>query len=380
MSLKRNPSRNVVNFSAGPSALPYEVLETAQKELIDFQNTGVSVMEISHRSSTFMKIITKAEQNVRELLDVPPNYKIMFLQGGGNGQFAAVAMNLMNLKPKRSADYFVTGYWSERAALEAQKYGNVNFVLPKVAKYTEIPDPSEWKLDPEASYVYICANETIDGVEFPDDFTLPHNIPLVADCSSNLFSKKIDVTKFGCIFAGAQKNFGPAGVTIVIIREDLIGHQIKECPTILDYKVQSANGSLYQTPPTFGIYVCGLVYEWLKNHGGMEKIGEVNKLKSMEIYETIDNSSGFYYSPVKREYRSRVTIPFRVMGQDGKPDEKLEKLFIEEGEKSHNLKELKGHRSVGGIRAAIFNAISLEEIQTLVFFMNDFRKKHTTAQ
>ena len=247
-------------------------------------------------------------------------------------------------------------------------------------KIKEIPHPNEWNLDPEASYVYICANETIDGVEFPDDFTLPHNIPLVADCSSNLFSKTIDVAKFGCILAGAQKNFGPAGVTVVIVRDDLIGHQMKECPTVLDYNVQSAHGSLYQTPPTFGIYMCGLVYEWLKSHGGMEKIGEVNKLKSMEIYDAIDASNGFYYSPVRREYQSRVTIPFRVIGKDGKPDEKLEKLFIEEGEHGYNLKELKGHRSVGGIRAAIFNAISLEEIQTLVLFMNVFRKKYSVQQ
>lgn len=376
MSLKRNSSRNVVNFAAGPSALPYEVLEKAQHELIDFENTGTSVMEISHRSSIFSKIINNAEKNVRELLQVPDNYKVLFLQGGGNGQFASVAMNFINLKPKKSADYLITGYWSERAALEAKKFGNVNMVLgPKPAKYTTIPEMSQWNLDPEASYIFICENETIDGVEFPADFPFPPDVPLVADCSSNLFSRKVDIKKYGCIFAGAQKNFGPSGLTVCIVREDLIGHQIPECPSIFDYKIQAANGSLYQTPPTFAIYICGLVFEWLKGHGGMEKIGEVNKLKAMSIYEAIDNSNGFYISPVDVRCRSRMTIPFRIMGQDGTPNEKLEKLFIAEADKN-SLKELKGHRSVNGIRAAIFNALSYEEIQVLVDFMKEFQKKN----
>lgn len=335
-------------------------------------------MEISHRSATFSKIIAKAEENVRALLKVPDNYKVLFLQGGGNGQFASVAMNFINLKPKKSADYVVTGYWSDRAAVEAKKYGNVNLVIPKLAKYSRIPPVNEWNLDPEASYVFICDNETIDGVEFPSDFPLPPDVPIVADCSSNLFSKPIDIAKYGCVFAGAQKNFGPAGVTVVIVRDDLLGHQIKECPSIFDYKNQAANGSLFQTPPTFSIYMCGLVFDWLAHHGGMEKIGEVNKLKAMALYEAIDNSNGFYSSPVEREVRSRVTIPFRICGADGKPNEKLEKEFIEEGEKKHALRELKGHRSVGGIRAAIFNAISYEEIQSLVQYMTLFREKHQT--
>lgn len=374
MSLKRNPNRSIVNFSAGPSALPYEVLEIAQKELINYDNTGCSVMELSHRSSTFSKIITKAENLVKELLNVPDNYKILFLQGGGNGQFSSVPLNLINRKPKRSADYLVTGYWSERAALEAQKYGNVNYVA-KPDKYTTISPKEEWKLDPEASYVYICDNETIHGVEFPDLYDSFGDVPLVADCSSNLFSRSIDISKFGLVFAGAQKNFGPSGVTVVIVRDDLLNYQLKECPTIFDYKIQAANGSLFQTPPTYGIYICGLVYEWLKNLGGMSQVGKVNQLKADLIYETIDQSNGFYSSPVEKNFRSRVTIPFRVC-QENKPDEKLEKDFIDEAAKKYQLKELKGHRSVGGIRAAIFNAISHEEVQLLTQFMKEFQAKN----
>jgi phosphoserine aminotransferase len=376
MSLHRNPSRSVVNFSAGPSALPYEVLEVAQRELINFGDLGLSVMEISHRSATFSKIINQAENSVRELLQVPENYKILFLQGGGNGQFSAVAMNLINRKPKRSADYLVTGYWSDRAALEAKKYGNVNYVLPKMERYDHIPPVEQWNLDTEASYVFICDNETIHGVEFNQEFyDLFGNVPLVADCSSNLFTRQIDVSKFGLIFAGAQKNFGPAGVTLVIVREDLLGHQLAECPTIFDYKIQAGNNSLFQTPPTFGIYMCGLVFEWLKRHGGMEQITKVNQTKASLVYDTIDNSNGFFFSPVNKSSRSRTTIPFRICDANGKPDEKLEKEFMQEGEKRH-LRELKGHRSVGGIRAAIFNALSLEEVQTLVDYMREFQQKH----
>lgn len=375
MSLKRNPSRNIVNFSAGPSALPYEVLEIAQRELISFGDTGLSVMEISHRSAAFAKIINQTENSVRELLNVPENYKILFLQGGGNGQFSAVALNLINLKPKRTADYIVTGYWSDRAALEARKYGNVNMVLPKLEKFDHIPPVEQWKLDPEASYVYICDNETIHGVEFHQDLhSVVGDVPIVADCSSNLFTRQVDVSKYGLIFAGAQKNFGPAGVTLVIVREDLLGHQLNECPTIFDYKVQAGNNSLFQTPPTFGIYICGLVFEWLKKHGGMESISKVNQMKASLLYEAIDSSSGFYLSPVQKKDRSRVTIPFRIC-REGKPCEQMEKEFIAEGEKKL-LKELKGHRSVGGIRAAIFNALSYEEIQALVDFMREFQQKH----
>jgi len=380
MSLSKHPERKVVNFSAGPSALPHEVLEWAQKELLNYEGTHTSVMEISHRSATFSKILNKAETNVRELLNVPENYKVLFLQGGGNGQFSSVPMNLLNLRQKRSADYFVTGYWSERAYVEAQKYGQANLVFPKLDKFNRVPPSSEWKLDPEASYLYLCDNETIDGVEFNETIldelrSRAGDVPIVADCSSSLFSKPISIQKYGLIFAGAQKNFGPAGVTVVIVREDLLGHAIKECPTIFDYKIQAGNGSLFQTPPCYSIYMCGLVFEWLKKHGGMEGVGKVNQMKASLVYEAIDQSNGFYRSMVEPQVRSRVTIPFRVY-TDGKPNEKLEKDFIEVADKMHCLRELKGHRSVGGIRAAIFNAVSLEEVEVLVKFMKEFHAKH----
>lgn len=383
MSMHRNPNRKVVNFSAGPSALPHEVLEIAQKELINYEGTHTSVMEISHRSSTFSKIIHKAETSVKELLKVPDNYKILFLQGGGNGQFCSVAMNLINRRPKRSADYFVTGYWSERALVEAQKYGTANLAHPKIDKYNRIPPSSEWTLDPEASYIYICENETIDGVEYNESIldelvSRAGGVPIVADCCSNLFSRKINVSKYGLIFAGAQKNFGPAGVTVVIVREDLLGHQIKECPTIFDYKIQAGNNSLYQTPPCYGIYICGLVFDWLKSHGGMEGIESVNQKKSSLLYQVMNESNGFFRSTVDSQVRSRVTVPFRIYTAD-KPNEKLEKEFIEEAEKNHCLRELKGHRSVGGIRAAIFNAISYEEVEALANFMRDFHAKHVNS-
>lgn len=378
MSLKRNPSRTVVNFAAGPSALPYEVLETAQREFLNYAETGVSVMELSHRSATFSKIIHQAEMSVRELLKVPDNYRILFMQGGGNGQFSCVALNFINLKPKRTADYLVTGYWSDRAAFEARKYGNVNLVLPKLEKYNHIPAPESWTLDPDASYVYLCDNETIHGVEFDSElYSLFGNVPIVADCSSNLFSREIDVSKFGCIFAGAQKNFGPAGVTLVIVRDDMIGHALKECPTIFDYKIQAGNNSLFQTPPTYGIYISALVFEWIKKHGGVEGVSKVNTLKAQLIYDTIDNSNGFYRSLVDKKARSRMTIPFRICNRNTQePDEKLEKEFLDEADKKHLLKELKGHRSVGGIRASIFNAISYEETQHLVDFMKQFAEAH----
>lgn len=379
MSHTRHPERKVINFSAGPSAMPYEVLAKAQQELLNYNGLDTSVMEISHRSASFSKIIHDAEQSVRELLKVPDNYKVLFLQGGGNGQFSAVAMNLINMKPSRTADYFVTGYWSAKAYVEAQKYGTINTVFPKMTKFNRIPAANEWTLTSDASYIFLCENETIDGVEINESIIdeirqKSPGVPIVADCSSNLFSKPVDVTKYGVIFGGAQKNFGPAGVTCVIIRDDLIGHAIKECPTVMDYKTQAGNGSLYQTPPCYGIYMCGLVFDWLKKHGGLENVGKVNKLKSELLYSIIDQSNGFFRSPVEVNVRSRVTLPFRIY-KNGEPSETLEKEFIAEAAKE-NLKELKGHRSVGGIRAAIFNAISYEEVELLGTFMKKFLAKN----
>jgi phosphoserine aminotransferase len=371
--MKKHSNRNVTNFSAGPSALPYEVLDEAAQSLIDYNGLGVSIMEMSHRSAAFEKIIQDAEASARDLLKVPENYEVLFLQGGGNGQFAAVCLNFINLKPHKKADYLVTGTWSEKAADEAKKYGHVNYVFGDLAKeYEKIPANSDWKLDPEASYVYICDNETINGVEFHEDISSAiGDVPLVADCSSNLFSRTIDISKYGCVFAGAQKNFGPAGCTVVIVRKDLIGFALKETPSVFDYKIQAKNKSLFQTPPCYSIYICGLVFKWLKTHGGIEAVDKVNEMKAALVYDTIDNSNGFYRNPVEKRSRSRVTIPFRI-NKDAKADEGLEKSFLSEAAKQ-SLRELKGHRSVGGIRAAIFNAISYEEVERLVAFMKEFQ-------
>lgn len=328
-------------------------------------------MELSHRSSAFTKIITKAENDLREIMQIPSNYKVLFLQGGANGQFSAVPLNLMNLKPNKSADYIVTGYWSEKAADEAGKYGHVNLVLPKTKTYTTIPSHEKWNLDPEASYVYYCDNETIHGVEFDTIPVVKNNVPIVVDCSSNFLSKPLDISKFGCIFACAQKNMGPAGVTVVIIRDDLIGHQMSICPSIFDYKILADNNSLYQTPPTYSIYLCGLVFEWMKKIGGIEVIGMANEKKASLIYDLIDNSNGFYFSPVEKIYRSKVNVPFRIK-KNNIFDEKLEQKFLADAEKNYKMKELKGHRSVGGIRASIYNSVSLKDIEVLVNFMKEF--------
>lgn len=380
MSHTRHPNRKVVNFAAGPSAMPYEVLEQAQKELLDYDGLGTSVMEISHRSPAFSKIITKTEALVRELLSVPDNYKIMFLQGGGSGQFSAVPMNILSRNPNKTASYFVSGYWSAKAYAECQKYGTANLVFPKLDKFNRVPPSSEWSLSSDVSYVFLCDNETIDGVELNESHIdeirrqIGPDVPIVADCSSNLFSRPFDVSKFGIVFGGAQKNFGPAGVTCVIVRDDLIGLAMKECPSVLDYKLQSAANSLYHTPPCFGIYMCGLVYEWLKSKGGMESVGNINKTKSELVYDVISRSNGFYRTNVASDVRSRMTIPFRVC-QNSEPNDALEKKFISEAAKQ-NLKELKGHRSVGGIRAAIFNALSMEEVQSLADYMKKFQADH----
>ncbi|XP_048750744.2 phosphoserine aminotransferase-like [Ostrea edulis] len=362
----------VINFSAGPAKLPKKVLETAQKEMLNYNNTGISVMELSHRSSDFTKIINAAESNLRELLNIPDNYKVIFKQGGGTGQFSAVPLNLMKLRPEAKADYIVTGTWSAKAANEAEKYGKVNRVLPKLESYTTIPDVSQWSLSPDASYVYYCSNETIHGVEF-SDIPDPNGIPLVCDMSSNILSKPFDVSKFGVIFAGAQKNMGCAGVTLVIIREDLLGKAMPECPVTLDYKVQVGNNSLYNTAPTYNIYILGLVLQWVKDQGGVEKMAENSKQKSEAVYDVIEKSNGFYHGTVKSHCRSRMNVPFRIGGPDG--DESLEKKFLEETSKKGMI-QLKGHRSVGGIRASLYNALSIEEAHVLVTFMQEFYIQH----
>lgn len=293
------------------------------------------------------------------------------MQGGANAQFSAVPMNLMNLKEKNSADYIVTGYWSQKAAEEAKKYGNVNLVLPKSSNLNGIPSKSEWNLDPNASYVYYCCNETISGIEFN---YVPEcgDVPLVCDASSNFLSKLLDINKFGCIFASAQKNVGPAGLAVVIIREDLLGHQLSYTPSVFDYKILAKNNSLYNTPPTYGIYISGLVFDWLKSKGGLESIQAANQRKALLLYETIDSSNEFYSSAIQKENRSRMNITFRIK-KDGVLNEDLEKKFISEADKRYSMRELKGHRSVGGIRVSLYNAITEDHVKTLVKFMKEFQ-------
>lgn len=365
--------KKVITFSAGPSKLPGIVLERVQKELLDYDGSGISVMEMSHRSPAFTKIIHETESDIRELLSIPDNYKVLFMQGGGTGQFAAVPMNLINHKSHKKADYFVTGTWSNKAFVEAQKYGEIKLVFPKEKNFTAIPEESKWNLDSDASYVYYCGNETIHGIEF--DFVPETNgVPLVCDMSSNFLSKKIDVSKFGLIYAGAQKNYGPSGLTTVIVREDLLNCAIQECPSILNYKVMSDNGSLYNTPPCFNIYVSGLIFKWLKELGGLEEIGNRNTRKANSLYKCIDDSEGFYLGAIKKESRSKMNVSFRIFKQG--INEQLESKFIAEA-KDVGLIQLKGHRSVGGLRISLYNAISEGDAARMLDFMKDFQKNNS---
>ncbi|XP_051924044.1 phosphoserine aminotransferase isoform X2 [Hippocampus zosterae] len=364
--------QNVINFGAGPAKLPPPVLLQAQHELINYSGFGISVLEMSHRSPEFTQIINKAECLLRELLNIPDNYKVMFLQGGASGQFSGIALNLMGLKEDNCADYIVTGTWSAKAAKEAEKYGKVNIVHPKLDSYTKIPEPSTWNLNPAASYVYYCCNETVHGVEY-NFMPETNGVTLVSDMSSNFLSRPVDVSKFGLIYAGAQKNVGCAGVTVVIVREDLIGHAQKECPIILDYKVQAEMKSMYNTPPCFSIYIMCLVLEWIKKSGGAAGMEALNKRKSDLIYDVIESSNGFYVSPVDKACRSRMNIPFRVGKKEG--DDALEKEFLN-GASKRGMISLKGHRSVGGIRASLYNAVTLQDTKALANYMKEFLKEH----
>ncbi|XP_015517742.2 probable phosphoserine aminotransferase [Neodiprion lecontei] len=363
-----NSSSGVINFGAGPGKLPRKVLKDVQDELLSYANTKISVLELSHRSGDFKKIIEDAQASVRDLLKIPDNYKVLFLQGGGTGMFAAVPLNLLN--EAGTTDYIVTGSWSAKAAKEAAKYAKVNLVLPKVNKYTDIPDPSTWNLNPKASYVYYCANETVHGIEFN---YVPEvgDVPLVADMSSNMLSRPIDISKFAVIFAGAQKNIGPAGVTLVIVRDDVLGHPKSICPSVLDFSIMATDNSVHNTPPTFQIYVVGRVFDWIKENGGVEGMEKLAIAKSKAIYDVIDNSNGFYHCPIRRDARSRMNIPFRIGGDD----EDLENTFLT-GASARGMLQLKGHRSVGGIRASLYNAVTMEDVQALVTYMNYFYRLH----
>ncbi|HTE40691.1 MAG TPA: 3-phosphoserine/phosphohydroxythreonine transaminase [Steroidobacteraceae bacterium] len=358
--------KRAFNFSAGPAVLPVEVLEQAREEMLDWRGSGMSVMEMSHRGKEFISIHAQAEKDVRELLGVPTNYKVLFMQGGAIGENAIVPMNL--LRGKSTADYINTGEWSKKSIKEAKKYATINVAASgEAGNFTSIPDRATWKLDPNAAYVHICSNETIGGVQFhytPDTGT----VPLVADMSSDILSRPIDVAKYGLIYAGAQKNMGPAGLTLVIVRDDLIGQALPATPTAFDYKQQAENDSMYNTPPTYAIYIAGLVFQWIKSHGGIQAIEAHNRKKAGLIYDYLD-STKFYSNPVALSDRSLMNVPFKL------PNEALDEPFLK-GAQALNMLQLKGHRSVGGMRASIYNAMPLAGVEALVTYMKEFEKKN----
>ncbi|WP_159651991.1 3-phosphoserine/phosphohydroxythreonine transaminase [Vibrio atypicus] len=353
---------NVYNFSAGPAGLPKAVMEQAQAEFINWNELGTSVMEISHRSKEFIKVAEDSEQDLRDLLNIPDNYKVLFCQGGARAQFAAVPLNLLGTAKK--ATYIDAGYWAESAIQEANKYCEVDVFNAKTEKEGKLAvvSASEWKVDEASAYVHFCPNETIDGVEISE---LPvTDKPIVADMSSNILSREIDVSKYGVIYAGAQKNIGPAGICIAIVRDDLLDLANELLPSFISYKTLVEKDSMFNTPPTFAWYLSGLVFKWLKAQGGVAAMEKVNKEKAALLYNQIDDSD-FYKNDVHPENRSRMNVPFQL----AKPE--LDELFLEQA-KARGLVSLKGHRAVGGMRASIYNAMSLQGVQALVNFMKEF--------
>lgn len=356
----------VWNFSAGPAVLPVEVLEQARDELLDWGGSGMSVMEVSHRGKAFIKVAEQAEADLRELLHIPDDYAVLFLQGGATTHFALLPMNLA--APDQAVDYLVTGSWSKKATKEAAAVRKVNIVADGASQnYMDVPARSAWKLDPGAAYFHYCANETISGLEIQDPPDTG-GVPVVADMSSTILSRPLDVRKFGVIYAGAQKNIGPSGLVILIIRKDLLERAPAGLPNILKYSAHAAEGSMLNTPPTFSWYVAGLVFQWLKRQGGLEKVAEMNRRKADRLYQLID-ASGFYRNPVAPPYRSWMNVPFTL------PREELDAVFLAEAEKA-GLRNLKGHRSVGGMRASIYNAMPEAGVAALADFMKDFAKRH----
>ncbi len=356
----------IFNFAAGPAVLPHQVLEQARAELLDWRGTGMSVMEMSHRGKDFMGIAAQAEADLRELMAIPKNYKVLFLQGGAHLQFSMIPLNL--LRGKLSADYVNTGIWSKKAISEAKKFCYVNEVASSAdQKFNYVPAFESWKLDKEAAYLHYTTNETIGGVEF--NWT-PNagDVPLVADMSSNILSRPVDVWKHGLIYAGAQKNIGPAGLTLVIVRDDLIGHADPRLPTMMDYKIHADNDSMYNTPPTYAIYMAGLVFQWLKRKGGIGAMEQTNIAKARLLYGAIDASNGFYQCPVNKADRSRMNVPFTT--QDVARDAE----FLKQAEAS-GLMQLKGHKLAGGMRASIYNAMPVAGVQALVDFMGEFAQR-----
>lgn len=360
--------KRVFNFNPGPAALPLPVLEQAQAEMLDFRGTGMSVMEISHRSKEFEALIKEAEADLRDLLRIPAEYKVLFLQGGATLQFAMVPMNL---RPNGgSADYLLTGSWGKKAFKEAQKLGATRLaVTTEASNFDHLPSPAELDLDPKAAYLHFTSNETIQGVEFFEEPTPPAGVPLVCDASSDFLSRPLDISRYGLLYAGAQKNAGPAGVVIVIIRSDLLERTPANLPSLLNYKELAAENSLLNTPPCWNVYIVGLVLKWLKAQGGLTEIAKRNRAKADLLYKVIDESGGFYRGHARPDSRSVMNVTFRL------PSEALEEQFVAEAKKN-DLIGLKGHRSVGGIRASIYNAVTMEAVESLAQFMQEFQRKH----
>ena len=356
----------IYNFSAGPAMLPRDVMQQAREELLDWHGTGMSAMEMSHRSKEYLSIAEQAEADLRELLGIPQTYRVLFLQGGATSQFAMVPLNL--LRDRQQADYINTGAWSKKAIAEAGRYCRVNIAATSEdTKFTTIPAVDDWQLDGESAYVHYTPNETIGGVEF---HRVPEtgDVPLVADMSSTILSRPVDVSRYGLIYAGAQKNIGPAGLTVVIVREDLIGEPRPGTPTMFDYRVHADNGSMYNTPPTYAWYLAGLVFRWLKQQGGLAVMAEFNRRKSQRLYDAIEQS-GFYRSPVAADCRSWMNVPFTLA------DAALDGDFLA-GARAAGLLNLKGHRSVGGMRASIYNAMPDAGVDALIDFMKEFERSH----
>ncbi|WP_420876337.1 3-phosphoserine/phosphohydroxythreonine transaminase [Rheinheimera baltica] len=353
------------NFCAGPAMLPVDVMAQAQHEFINWQQHGCSIMEMSHRSKSFIRVAAEAEQDLRDLLNIPTNYKVLFMHGGGRGQFSAVPLNL--LKAGQTADYIVSGAWSTSAVEEAAKYGQLNVQNIRQTDANgsrSLIAPKDWQLTPNAAYVHCCPNETVDGIEFT---ALPDSqSPIVADLSSTILSRPIDVCRYGVIYAGAQKNIGPSGLTLAIVREDLLPTKESIIPSVLDYRLAAENDSMFNTPPSFAWYLAGLVFKWLKQQGGVTEMATRNQIKASFLYDYIDKSD-FYSNDVDTAYRSWMNVPFFLA------DERLNDMFVEQAE-HHGLLALKGHRMVGGMRASIYNAMPLEGVQTLVGFMQEFER------
>ena len=355
----------IFNFSAGPAVLPKPVLERAQAEMLDWHGSGMSVMEMSHRGKEFTSILEKTEADLRTLMGIPSNYKVLFLQGGAIAENAMIPLNLLN---GGEADYVVTGSWSKRSVDDANAYGKINVVASSEAdKFTYVPAYSSWKLNKDAAYLHICTNETINGVEF-DGLPDAGSVPIVADMSSHILSRPVDVSKYGVIYGGAQKNIGPAGLCIVIVREDLLDRASKLTPAVFHWKTQAENQSMINTPPTYSIYIAGLVFEWLLAQGGVAAIEQKNIAKAKLLYDYIDGTD-FYKNNIAINNRSRMNIPFFLH------DESLNDAFLK-GAAENGLLQLKGHRMVGGMRASIYNAMAIDGVQALVSYMKDFESKH----